>query len=83
MGIVSGSVVFFLIWWTAIFAVLPWGLKRDERGMPHDPFLKRKFVITTAVSVFIWFIVYMMITYGAMDFRGLSEMMMRKDYGEK
>lgn len=81
MGVVSGIVVFILIWWLAVFTVLPWGLKRDERGMPNDPNLKRKIVITTVISAILWLVVHVMILNGVIDFRGMANQMMRQDYG--
>ena len=63
MGGVTGTVVFFLIWWTVLFAVLPWGVQPDSdasettggwRGAPRRPGLLRKALWTTAISAVIW-----------------------------
>ena len=52
-----------LIWWTVLFAVLPFGTKpvtdADEesggwRGTPERPMLWRKVIATTLVSAVIW-----------------------------
>ena len=38
MNWLTGFVVYFLIWWTILFAVLPWGVRREENPEPgHDP----------------------------------------------
>ena len=50
MGWVSGLVVFFLIWWLTLFAVLPIGTRPNPesdsdtgwRGVPEKPRLLRK-----------------------------------------
>lgn len=81
MGVVSGIVVFLIIWWTAIFIVLPWGLKRDERGMPLQANLKRKIFITTLITIALWGVVEVMIRSGVIDFRALAGQMMQQDYG--
>lgn len=81
MDIVSGIAVFIIIWWTVIFIVLPWGLKRDERGLPENTRLKQKLVITTAIAVVLWFGVYGMVRAGFVDFRGMANSMMEQDYG--
>ncbi len=71
----SGVVVFILIWWTAIFTVLPFSLKRNERGMPDDPRLKRKVVITTLVSALIWLVVHGLVSSDIISFREIAKTM--------
>lgn len=82
MGFVSGTAVFFMIWWTSIFVVLPWGLKRDERGMPVFINMKKKMVITTVITIIIWLAIDWMIKAGFIDFRGMAGQMMQQDYGQ-
>ncbi len=81
MGIASGLLVFAMIWWTAIFVVLPWGIQRDERGIPVNAQMKKKLVITTVVTIVLWLVVYAMIRADIIDFRAMSEAMMQQDYG--
>jgi predicted secreted protein len=58
----TGFVLFVLIWWTALFAVLPLGTKpvaapdslTGWRGAPEHPRVGRKLLITTAISLVIW-----------------------------
>jgi predicted secreted protein len=62
MGYFNGSVLFVLIWWTVLFAVLPLGTSpvaepdpaTGWRGAPARPQIARKLVITTLVSLAIW-----------------------------
>lgn len=63
MEILSGVVVFMIIWWTVIFAVLPWGNARAEHpqaghepGAPANPRIGRKLLITTVISIVLWVI---------------------------
>ncbi len=79
MTLVSGIVTYFLIWWTALFAVLPWGLRRDETGKPEMPDIRRKFLITTGVSLVIWIGVYMAIKIDIIDFRAIARTMIEED----
>jgi predicted secreted protein len=72
----TGIVVYFLIWWTILFAVLPWGVKRDESPMPgHDPgapvrsYLWAKIAATTGVSAVLWLVAYWLITAPWISFR--------------
>ena len=68
MGIVSGIVVFFMVWWTVLFAVLPWGVTVAEEpevghapSAPSRPRLGMKFLVTTAITVVIWLIVFALV----------------------
>jgi predicted secreted protein len=82
MGIVSGIVVFFLTWWMVLFTVLPWGLKRDERGVPVNFHFKKKFFITTGISIAVWFVIFGLIEADLISFRSIADVMTQKDYVE-
>jgi predicted secreted protein len=78
MTLVSGIVVFVLIWWTVLFAVLPIGTTPDPqadpeaggwRGAPTRPNLLRKVVITTLVSAVLWGGAYALIESDWLSFR--------------
>ena len=77
MSIFNGIVLFVLIWWTALFAVLPLGTapvaEPDQasgwRGAPARPRIGRKLLITTAVTVLIWGMCALVIEAGWISFR--------------
>jgi predicted secreted protein len=61
MSIASGIAVYFLIWWIALFAVLPWGVRNaheageemvpgQANGAPVKTHLGRKLIWTTIVA---------------------------------
>ena len=61
MSWATGLMVFLVIWWTVLFAVLPLGIKKvenpgrgQEHGSPERPQLVRKAVITTIVAAVLW-----------------------------
>ena len=63
MGWFTAAVLYALIWWVVLFAVLPFGTRpvaeADEaaggwRGAPERPLLFRKVLATTVVSAVIW-----------------------------
>ena len=67
MGITGSIIIFLLIWWLIFFISLPINIKKgkpgkniegEDPGAPNNPQLFRKFLITTVVSVVIWFIIY-------------------------
>jgi predicted secreted protein len=73
----TGVVLYILIWWIALFAVLPFGTRPvaepDEatgwRGAPEQPRMWRKVVITTIVAMVIWGGCYALITSDWISFR--------------
>jgi predicted secreted protein len=71
-----GIGMYVVIWWVAIFAVLPWGVKpaaKDDpghaAGAPANPQLLRKAAITTVVAGVLWLIVYWAVSIDLIDFR--------------
>jgi predicted secreted protein len=73
--VASTIAVFFVIWWTVLFAVLPFGVKSQadegevvrgsEPGAPAAPMLMKKAGITTAIAVVVYVIVWFL--YGLID----------------
>lgn len=69
MTFASAFAVYFVIWWTVLFAVLPFGIRSQvesgevvqgsEPGAPALPGLRRKVVITTLIAavvfLFVWY----------------------------
>lgn len=78
MSIFAGFVVFVLIWWTALFCVLPIGARPDTdaadtpggwRGAPVEARMARKFAATTVLSVVIWLGIYAAVESDWLSFR--------------
>lgn len=78
MSIFTGVIVYVLIWWTALFAILPIGTRPDAagdsssggwRGTPERPLLLRKVLATTAVSAILWIGVYALVESDWISFR--------------
>ena len=73
----TGLVVYVLIWWTVLFAVLPIGTRpivdADEqtgwRGAPERPRLLMKVIVTTLVAGVVWFAAWLLITSDYVSFR--------------
>ncbi len=69
MGIVTALAIYFIIWWTALFAILPIGMRsqRDdddivlgtEHGAPTRFSFGRKALWTTLVSAVIFAVFYL------------------------
>jgi predicted secreted protein len=73
----TGTVLFIMIWWTALFAVLPIGTKPvgkpDDtsgwRGAPERPRLLMKVIITSIVACILWTGSYLLIRSDYVSFR--------------
>lgn len=88
MSIFTGIIVYLLIFWVTLFAVLPWGNAPDQEkapedmgGAPANPRIKQKFLITAGVSVILWGIVFALIKSDVIDFYAIARQMTEEDYG--
>lgn len=79
MGWVSGIVVYLLVWWTMLFAVLPFGLKRGEDGKPEDPRLLRKILMTTLLAAVVSCVIYILVEADIISFREIAGRMAEGD----
>ena len=66
MNITLGLAIYFILWWTVLFAVLPFGVRSQkeagltpgegvDHGAPAVPMLLKKAVWTTIVSAGLFF----------------------------
>ncbi len=73
----TGVVLYVLIWWTVLFAVLPWGTRpvadadpdTGWRGAPAQPRMGRKVLATTLVAAVVWVLCYLLISSSWFSFR--------------
>ena len=61
MGLVSGIVVYVIVWWLVLFMVLPWGIRQPDEpevghqlGAPQAPRMWTKALVTTVIAAVIW-----------------------------
>ena len=77
MGWITGTVVFFLVWWTVLFAVLPLGANPDPeatvsggwRGAPRQVRVLRILLLTTLISVLVWLVIAYLVGADWLSFR--------------
>ncbi len=77
MGWLTGSVVYILVWWLTLFAILPlWVIPTEPgdighaAGAPQRPLLARKLAVTSAVAAVIWLVIYLLVRSPWFSFRG-------------
>ena len=80
MSWATGFMVYLVIWWTVLFAVLPLGVRRVEKpgpghdhGSPERPDLKRKIITTSIVAAVLWLGFYILHEADVFSFRRLVD----------
>ncbi len=75
MSVLAVAATYFIVWWLALFAVLPFGVRGQhetgevtlgtERGAPEAPMLLRKFVATSLIAALVTAAIYVAVAvYG-------------------
>ena len=79
MDLVSGIIVFLMTWWMVFFMALPFGgqastnpEKGHDTGAPKITYLKEKLLVTTIISLSLWFVIDHLIQINIIDFRDLG-----------
>lgn len=80
MDIVSGIMVYTIIWWLVFLMALPFGVRRDPtsefgtaHGAPQRSHLPFKLMATTVITTILWFGTDALITANVIDFRELAK----------
>lgn len=73
----TGTVVYILVWWVVLFAVLPLWITPAEpddpgfaAGAPQRPRLLLKAAVTTGVSAVIWLVIFLIVRSPWLSFHG-------------
>jgi predicted secreted protein len=76
MNWLTGIIVYVLIWWITLFAVLPLWVTPAEpgdvgygTGAPQRPYLLRKLALTTSIAAVIWLAIYALVASPWLSFR--------------
>lgn len=77
MSLVTGIAVYIVLWWTVLFAVLPWGVRVPDKVLPghaesapERPRLLVKAAATTVLAGVLWLFVEWLATTDLISFRG-------------
>jgi predicted secreted protein len=76
MGWFTGVVVYILVWWVTLFAVLPFWVTPTEpedvghpAGAPQHPRLLRKAAVTSVIAAVIWLGIFIIVSEPWFSFR--------------
>ncbi len=77
MTVFDGCVLYVLLWWVCLFAVLPWGVRPQAqpdpmsgwRGAPEHPHLWRTVIATTLVAGVVWLGAYWLVSTPYLNLR--------------
>jgi predicted secreted protein len=84
VSITTAVAVYFIIWWLALFVVLPWGVRSQheagevipgsEPGAPALPRIAAKLVWTTVVASVAFALLYVVYVYRLVTFADLDRL---------
>jgi predicted secreted protein len=73
MSLTTSLAIYFIVWWTVLFAVLPWGIRSQaesgeivpgsDPGAPALPKLGNKVLWTTIISTITFAVIDIVYTY--------------------
>ncbi len=76
MGWLTAIVVYILVWWVTLFAILPLWVTPSEpgelghaAGAPRQSFMGRKLALTSAVAAVIWLAIFILVHEPWISFR--------------
>ena len=76
MSIVEAIVSYLVLWWLALFMVLPWGNRAPDRigkghaaSAPARPRLLKKAGATTVLATFLFVIAWAIVSFGLIEVR--------------
>ena len=74
MSVLTTLFIYLLIWWLVLFTVLPIGVtphgeagKGYAEGAPHNPRLKQKLILTSAIAAVIVAVLQGLVVTGVID----------------
>lgn len=81
MSLVAIAAIYFIVWWTSLFAVLPWGVRSQaesaetipgtDPGAPVRPHLRNKIIATTIVAAIVTAAIVYLMTSGIVSLEDL------------
>lgn len=86
MTIFTGIILYLMIFWLTIFAVLPVGNRISDtveegnvHSAPDNPRIREKFIATAIISAFLWCVAFVLIENKVIDFHSIARQMSQAD----
>jgi predicted secreted protein len=80
MSLFAAFFTYIMIWWIALFIVLPWGNKQPDEnetgmayGAPKNPNLEKKLIVNSLLSLVILGAVLVVVELDLIDLRGKAD----------
>ena len=79
MSITGLAIIYIIIWWIVFFSILPIDVIRkktvktdgEDPGSPENPKMIKKFLYCTAITTFIFSIIYLLIKFEYLNLRNI------------
>ncbi|MAK12562.1 MAG: hypothetical protein CMI73_02695 [Candidatus Pelagibacter sp.] len=81
MSLTGSIVVFVVLWWLILFMILPrnitsqkdngYVIEGTDPGAPENPEIKKKLLLTTAITLIIFVIIYFLNYFNILNIRAL------------
>ena len=85
MSLATALAIYFIIWWTVLFAVLPWSVRSQEEtgavakgtdpGAPAVPYLRGKLIWTSVIAALVFALWYVVYTYRLIGIEDLAALL--------
>lgn len=79
MGWVTGSAIYFILWWITLFIVLPFGVQTQENveeghdpGAPVKSHILLKMGINTVLAFALWLVIFFIDAYDLVSIKDLA-----------
>ena len=79
MSITGLAIIYIIIWWIVLFAILPIDVNRakiakidgEDSGSPENPKMLKKFLYCTGISTVIFSLIFLLIKFEYLNLRNI------------
>ena len=79
MSVTGLAIIYIIIWWIVVFAILPIEVVRnktskiegEDPGSPENPKMFKKFIYCTGITTILFIIIYLLIKFEYLNLRNI------------
>ena len=79
MSITGLAIIYIIIWWIIVFAILPIDVNRvktikvegEDPGSPENPKMLKKFIYCTGITTILFIIIYILMKFEYLNLRNI------------